>query len=165
MLRGAQRLAEVTLQSTTQLLAQQRLTCTCHGLASGTRNDLVARVNARGVTIPEVLVAIVILTVGLLGLAASAQHVSGLVAQGSRTGAATTFGVRRLELLRAAACGATPPADGIEELTRGSAVLAVNVWTASVLTDGHIGLRVVTRYVLSPRRMRTDSLETVVVCR
>ena len=121
--------------------------------------------NQHGVTIPEVLVAIVILTVGLLGLAASGLHISGLVARGSRTGVATTFGVRRLELLRATACRATPPADGIEELTRGSAVLAVNVWTASVLTDGQVGLRVVTRYVLSPRRVRTDSLETVVVCR
>ena len=118
-----------------------------------------------GVTIPEVLVAIVILTVGLMGLAASGLHVSGLIAQGSRAGVATTFGVRRLELLRAAACRGTPPPDGIEELRRGSAVLAVNTWTVSILNDGQIGLRVVTRYVLSPRRVRTDSLETVVVCR
>ncbi len=121
--------------------------------------------NRNGVTIPEVLVAIVILTVGLLGLAASGLHVSGLVAQGSRTGVAATFGARRLELLRAAACRGNPPADGTEELTRGNAVLAVNTWTASALTDGQVAIRVVTRYVLAPRRVRTDSLVTVVVCR
>jgi len=121
--------------------------------------------NQQGLSIPEVLVAIVILTVGLLGLAASGLHVSGLVAQGSRTGVASTFGVRRLELLRAGACRGTPSADGTEELRRGSAVLAVNVWTASVVSDGQIRLRVITRYVLSPKRVRIDSLETVVVCR
>ena len=120
--------------------------------------------NQQGLSIPEVLVAIVILTVGLLGLAASGLHVSGLVAQGSRTGVAATFGVRRLELLRAAACRGTPT-DGFEELKAGGAALAVNTWTVSVLTDGQVGLRVVTRYVLSSRRVRTDSLETVVVCR
>jgi prepilin-type N-terminal cleavage/methylation domain-containing protein len=121
--------------------------------------------NRRGVTIPEVLVAIVILAIGLLGMATSGLHVSGLVAQGSRTGIATTFGVRRLELLRAAACRPTLPADGTEQLVRGSAVLAVNTWASSMLPGGQVGIRVVTRYQLAPRRSRSDTLETVVVCR
>jgi prepilin-type N-terminal cleavage/methylation domain-containing protein len=121
-------------------------------------------VNRHGLSIPEVLVAIVILTVGLLGLAASGLHVSDLLAQGSRTGRATTFGVRRLELLRAGTCRATPPADGTEELKAGSAVVAANTWSSSVVGEGQVAIRVVTRYVLSPRRPRTDTLAAVVVC-
>jgi prepilin-type N-terminal cleavage/methylation domain-containing protein len=121
-------------------------------------------VNQHGVSIPEVLVAIVILTVGLLGLAASGLHISALLARGSRTDAATTFSVRRLELLRAAACRGTPPADGTEELRRGAALLATSTWTSRVTGDGQLAIRVVTRYVVAARRTRSDTLETVVVC-
>ena len=128
------------------------------------RRDVVACVSPRGVTIPEVLVATVILGVGLLGLGASGLQVSDLVARGERTGVATTFGVRRLELLRAAACRATPPADGTEQLTRGAAILATNTWTVSAGADGVVGLRLITRYVVAARRVRSDTLETAVVC-
>lgn len=121
--------------------------------------------NRRGLTIAEVLVAIVILTIGLLGLAASGLHVSALIAQGGRTGAATTFALSRLELLRAAACRGSPPPDGTAELRRGSAVLATATWTSRVLADHHVGIRVVTRYTVAARRVRNDTLETVVVCR
>jgi prepilin-type N-terminal cleavage/methylation domain-containing protein len=122
-------------------------------------------VNRRGLTIPEVLVAIVILTVGLLGLAASGLHVTALVAQGGRTGAATSFALRRLELLRATACRSALPPDGTAELRRGSTMLATTTWTSRVVADGHVGIRVVTRYTVAARRARSDTLETVVVCR
>lgn len=120
--------------------------------------------NRRGLTIPEVLVAIVILTVGLLSLAASGLQVSALVAQGHRTGAATSFALGRLELLRAAACRGGPAPDGTAELRRGSVVLATTTWTSRVVAAGHIGIRVVTRYTVTARRARSDTLETVVVC-
>lgn len=123
------------------------------------------RVNRAGLTIPEVLVAIVILTIGLLGLAASGLHVSALVAQSGRTVAATTFALGRLELLRAAACRGSPPPDGTAELRRESAVLATTTWASRVLADHQVGIRVVTRYTVAARRVRNDTLETVVVCR
>ena len=121
--------------------------------------------NRRGLTISEVLVAIVILSVGLLGLAASGLHVSALVAQGGRTGAATNFAAGRLELLRAAACRGAPPPDGTAELRRGSSILATATWRSWVVADGQVGMRVVTRYTVAARRTRSDTLETVVVCR
>ena len=110
------------------------------------------------------LVAIVILTVGLLGLAAAGLHVSRLLAQGSRTSAATTFGTRRLELLRAAACQGSSLPDGTEVLRRGGSLIAANSWTSRVVADHQLAIRVVTRYVLDARRARSDTLEAVVVC-
>ncbi len=126
------------------------------------RRDLVTQ---RGVTIPEVLVAIVILAVGLLGLGASGLHVTDMLARGERAGAVATFGARRAELLRAAACLPGPPPDGTEQLTRGGVVLAGTTWTTSAVDGGIIQIRVVSRYPLARWRVRTDTIETAVVCR
>jgi prepilin-type N-terminal cleavage/methylation domain-containing protein len=122
-------------------------------------------VHLRGVTIPEVLVALVILGVGLLGVGASGLHVTGMLARGERAGAVAAFGARRLELLRAAACLPSPPADGIEQLTRAGAVVATTSWTVSAVEGGIVRIRVVSRYTLARLRVRTDTLETAVVCR
>lgn len=120
----------------------------------------------RGVTIPEVVVSIVILTVGLLGLGASGLHVAGSVARGERVGEAATFAARRLELLRAGAC---PPAlgggAGSEFLRRGSAVLAANSWSISDGGGGTVRIRVISSYQLGGGRARADTVETAVVCR
>jgi prepilin-type N-terminal cleavage/methylation domain-containing protein len=124
-----------------------------------------ALVTQRGVTIPEVLVAIVILAVGLLGLGASGLHITAMLTRGERAGAVATFGARRMELLRAAACLPGAPTDGTEQLTRGGAVLAANTWTTSVVDGGIFQIRVVSRSTLTRWRVRADTIETVVVCR
>lgn len=60
----------------------------------------------RGFTIVEVLMAIVVLTVGLLGLASTAGFVTRMTGQGNRYTLAATLASRRLELLRADGCSA-----------------------------------------------------------
>lgn len=118
-----------------------------------------------GVTIPEVLVSLVILAVGLLGLGASGLCVTGMLGRGERAALATTFAARRLELLRAGACTPALHVDGSEQLTRGSAVVAANIWSIADGGNGTVHLRVVTNYQLAGRRVRSDTLETAVVCR
>ena len=121
--------------------------------------------NARGVTIPEILVSLVILAVGLLGLGASGLYVTGMVNRGERAGTAATFAARRLELLRAGACVPTARAEGSERLTRGTAVMAANTWSIADAGHGVVRIRVVSSYQLAGRRTRSDTIETAVVCR
>lgn len=72
-----------------------------------------------GFTLLEVLVALVILSTGILGLAASAALVSRLVGNGSRLTVAATIATARLEQLRTLSCpdvvSGTAVTRGIEE--------------------------------------------------
>lgn len=61
--------------------------------------------NTRGFSLIEVVVAMVILTVGVLGLAASAGAISRLTAEGGRASEAAAVASSRLERLRATPCG------------------------------------------------------------
>jgi prepilin-type N-terminal cleavage/methylation domain-containing protein len=58
----------------------------------------------RGFSLVEVVVAILILTVGVLGLAASAGTITRLTAEGGRAGAAAAVAEARFERLRATDC-------------------------------------------------------------
>jgi prepilin-type N-terminal cleavage/methylation domain-containing protein len=62
--------------------------------------------NRSGFTIVEIVVAIVILSVGLLGLVTTAALVSRMIAQGQRYSMATTLANRRFEMLAAKHCNA-----------------------------------------------------------
>lgn len=74
---------------------------------------------AAGFTLLEILVALVILGVGILGLSANAALVSSLVGDGSRLTLAATVATSRLEQLRARPCASTTSGTattrGIEE--------------------------------------------------
>jgi len=118
----------------------------------------------RGVTIPEILVSLVILAVGLLGLGASGLYVTGLVARSERVGAAAPFATRRLELLRAGVCAPALRAAGSEHLMRGSALVAANSWSIAEGGGGTVRIRVISSYQLVGRRARSDTIETVVMC-
>lgn len=73
----------------------------------------------KGFTLLEVLVALVVLSTGILGLAANAALVSRLVGDGSRLTLAATAATARLEQLRAVPCASvtagTAVTRGIEE--------------------------------------------------
>ena len=72
-----------------------------------------------GFTLLEVLVALVVLSVGILGLAANSALVSRLVGDGTRLTVAATLATARFEQLRALPCAGvaagTAVARGIEE--------------------------------------------------
>ncbi len=83
----------------------------------------------RGFTIVEVLVAIVVLTVGVLGLVGTSALVTRTIGQGKRNTHASLVAANRLETLRLQALAALPRCVG---LTGGAATAAGNVlerWT------------------------------------
>lgn len=57
-----------------------------------------------GFTIVEILVAIMVLTVGLLALVSTAATVTRMIGQGQRYTRASTMALQRFELLRAQDC-------------------------------------------------------------
>jgi prepilin-type N-terminal cleavage/methylation domain-containing protein len=73
----------------------------------------------RAFTLLEVIVALVVLGIGILGLSANAALVSRLVGDGSRLTIAATVATARLEQLRALPCASVRPRTavtrGIEE--------------------------------------------------
>lgn len=79
----------------------------------------VPSVRSRGCTLVEVLVALVLLSLGILGVSMSAVLVSRMVGDGSRLTLAATIATGRLEQLRAMPCASatsgTAITRGVEE--------------------------------------------------
>lgn len=121
----------------------------------------------RGFTVVEVIIAIVVLTVGLLGLVTTAALVTRMIGQGQRSAVASTFAGQRLEILRAGAC---PPVaqrvNGADTLVRGGVAVAINQWQfTGVPADPNawrISLSVT--YTTVRDRSRTERMETIVIC-
>jgi len=109
----------------------------------------------RGFTIVEILVAIMILTVGVLGLVTTAGLVTRMIGQGQRFTVASALANERIELLRAAGC----PATGTGSETRGAYTIA---WTVGDLGRG----RSLSVTVQSPttRGTRSDVFASVQFC-
>ncbi len=110
-----------------------------------------------GFTIVEVVVAVLVLTVGLLGLASTAAVVTRMIAQGDRYTEASTLANRQLEVLRSQTCANL--ADG--SATVGQFRLS---WTVTSIAGGRG--RQVTITVVSPtgRGTRTDTFYNTIVC-
>lgn len=128
-----------------------------------------ARGGEQGFTIVEVIIAIVVLTVGLLGLVTTAALVTRMIGQGQRSAVASTFASQRMERLRVAACDPSQRADGSETLTRGGVAVATNTWTFTSVTAApgtpptwKISLSV--QYTTVRDRTRTEKMETSVLC-
>lgn len=118
--------------------------------------------NQRGFTIIEIIIAIIVLTVGVLGLVTTAALVTRMIGRGQRSAVATAFGSRRLEQLRARACTARP--NGSDTLYRGSTWVAFNTWTFTDAGNQNFRLKVVTTYKTTKNRVRRDSTETTIPC-
>jgi len=118
----------------------------------------------RGFTIIEVMIAVVILTVGLLGLTTTSGLVTRMIGRGQRSEVAALLAMQRMERARPAACIPAQRVNGSETLLRGSQVVARIAWTFTDAGNQSIRLRVVTDYVVSANRIRTDTMETQVVC-
>ncbi|TLY56078.1 MAG: type IV pilus modification protein PilV, partial [Gemmatimonadetes bacterium] len=55
----------------------------------------------QGFTIVEVIIAVLVLTIGILGLVTSAALVTRMIGRGQRSAVAAQYAQRRLEMLRA----------------------------------------------------------------
>lgn len=124
--------------------------------------------NRGGFTIIELLIAMIILTVGLLAMLGSSALDTRAIARQRNVDLASIYAARRLDVLRISACRAA--ANGSETLMRGADTLSVNTWrftaTTDVLTglvDGY-GIQLLSNYRTDANRRRTDTLQTGISC-
>jgi prepilin-type N-terminal cleavage/methylation domain-containing protein len=117
----------------------------------------------RGFTIVEVIIAIIVLTVGLLGLVATSALVTRMIARGQRSANAATFASKRLELLRVTGCRSQ--AAGKDTLyTQSGTAAAINSWGFTDATNRHWTIVDTLKYQTSKGAWRTDIMETQVSC-
>jgi len=117
-----------------------------------------------GFTIIEVIIAIMVLTVGLLGLVTTAALVTRMIARGQRSAVASTFAAQRMERLRIAACIPAQRVSGGENLYRGSTAVATNTWRFTLVAGTTWKIDLTTTYKIVKNRSRTERMETTVIC-
>lgn len=121
--------------------------------------------NRKGFTVIEVIIAIIVLTVGILAMVTTAALVTRMIARGQRSADASAFAQRRMELLRVNACNAALRLPGTDTLYRGSNIVSVNRWTYTLAdANDNWRIRVVSTYRTGPSRVRSDSTETTIPC-
>jgi type IV pilus modification protein PilV len=108
-----------------------------------------------GMTLVEVLVAVLILSVGVLGLVSVAAAVTLLIGQGQRYTTASALANQRIEMLRSQDCANLAEGSAVEGKYQVS-------WTNTDLGNGSRILVTVT----SPQRhtARNDSFTTTISC-
>lgn len=117
-----------------------------------------------GLTVVEVLVAMVIFAVGALGFAAETAALTRLLAQGHRAAVVTAAATGRLERLRAQACAVR--SNGVETVRYHSAPIADLQWAWSDPGDSTYRLMLWTGPAAGGRVVtRIDTLHAVVWCR
>jgi prepilin-type N-terminal cleavage/methylation domain-containing protein len=112
-----------------------------------------------GFTIVEVLVALVVFALGVLGMAAETAALTRLLARGRRAAAVTAAAAGRLERLRSGAC--LERRDGADTLARGSAALATLRWTWSAAPATDSSYRVELIAVPAPASRPLGAAETL----
>ena len=113
--------------------------------------------NRHGFTIVEVLVAVMVLSVGIMGLVTTAGLVTRMIGQGHRYTEASTLASERFEILRAETC----PAVGSDSDPRGAFTVT---WTVTDIGGGR-GREITVRVTSpTPRGPRTDVFTTTKVC-
>jgi prepilin-type N-terminal cleavage/methylation domain-containing protein len=122
----------------------------------------------RGFALVEVLLAMVVLTIGLLGLTDTTVVVTRMIRQGQRAAEASNFAAHRLERLRTSGgpggSGCSTHTNGADTLYRGAAWTAINTWTWTSLSNQTWQVSLSVRYMTSPGRTRTETLVTEISC-
>jgi len=114
--------------------------------------------NRNGFTIIEVVVAIMIFSVGILGLVATAASVTRMVGRSQQYNMAASLAQQRVEILRATVCTSIASGSG----TSGNYSLA---WTVSNAAGSGGGKQVVI-VVTSPtaKGSKTDTFTSIISC-
>lgn len=123
------------------------------------------RTNEGGFTLLEIMIAVVVLMVGVLGLVMTAALTTRMMGRSNRAQLAANYASKRLELMRPAACIAGQRNNGVDTLYRGSAMIAYNTWSYADMGNGSYRLLVVTRWETTKNQLRSDTLEAGVPCR
>jgi Tfp pilus assembly protein PilV len=116
-----------------------------------------------GFTIVEILIAIVVLTVGILGMVTTSALVTRMIARGQRTAVAAEFAAQRFERLRVSGCA--NQAGGVDTLKRGSAWVSINTWTFTDIGNQTWRIVVSSQYKTQQNKIKTQTLETSISCR
>lgn len=117
-----------------------------------------------GVTLVEVLIAIAVLGVGILGLTGSSALVTRMIGRGKVETRAAVRAARRVELLRTAAASTTPHCMA-PELSNGGPVFSDALSESWMVTPSGSVRRIrVTVSYLTIRGPRSAVLETVIAC-
>ncbi len=117
-----------------------------------------------GFTIIEIMIAVVILAVGLLGLTTTSGLVTRMIGRGQRSEIASILALQRMERMRPLACNPARRVAGAETLMRGSQPVARVSWTFADAGNNSIRMRVVVDFVASANRVRTETMETSIIC-
>ncbi len=121
--------------------------------------------NERGFTIIEIIIAIIVLTVGVLAMVTTAALVTRMIARGQRSADASAFAARRMERLRIAVCVPAQRNPGSDTLYRGSNWVAFNRWTLTAAdVNNNWRIKLVSTYRTAQNRVRSDSTETTIPC-
>jgi Tfp pilus assembly protein PilV len=121
--------------------------------------------NEGGFTILEIMIAVVILMVGVLGLVMTAALTTRMMGRANRAQQAAAYASKRMEMMRTAACIAGQRTNGVDTLYRGSRMVAYNTWSYADMGSGSYRLRVITSWETVKNKMRADTLEQGVPCR
>ena len=117
--------------------------------------------DTRGFTLIEILIAIVILSIGVLGMVGTAGLVSRMIGQGKRNTQAATVAMQRMETIRETAMSTNPRCTA---LAGGTATTSgvTETWTVSG-TGRSRRIRLIVVYPTN-RGVATDTVNTVVLC-
>lgn len=123
------------------------------------------RQKTSGFTLIEVMVAIVILSIGLLALAGATANVSKMVGYGKWATVASQVATRRVEIIRHMA-NSTDPTCTSSAMVSGGPLTAGRMMTESWNISGTGGVRRVVVTVTYPRGRRTvtDTVATIIRC-
>lgn len=110
----------------------------------------------RGFTLVEVMIAVLVLSVGLLGLASTAALVTRMIGQGDRYSEATVLASRQIEAIRARRCAAVSNSETVGQYTV--------KWTLTSALNGRAQQVVVTVTSPTGRGTRSDTFYATVVC-
>jgi prepilin-type N-terminal cleavage/methylation domain-containing protein len=116
----------------------------------------------QGFTLIEVIIAVLVLTVGVLGLVTSAALVTRMIGRGHRSAVQVAFSQRRLEMLRSTAC--TNQATGTDVLMRGGVPVDSLSWQFVNLGNSTWQVIMTSKYQTDRGRWRSEISETEISC-
>lgn len=115
------------------------------------------RYGEKGISLIEILVALTILSIGLLGLVGASAMVNRMLGEGRWSTVTMGYAQRRLDLLRASASDST----GCASLSGGTATISSGFTESWTIVPG---VRTVAIEVVVSRLQRADTIGTVIPC-
>lgn len=120
--------------------------------------------SARGFTLIEVLVALVLLTMGVMALVGSSAMVSRMIGRGRGSTVAVQVATARLERLRRVAASTSPRCTSPQFVSDSTATAGVSErWIVDTAAGLSRRVSVIIAY-RDPRGLVRDTLRTIVLC-